>query len=97
MLSRPARGGGVLQLVRRTPRFPADVRDEALAEMEKELFARTSVEPEALTGLMQQRALSVQRALLKTEKVPAERLFILAPPAAGSASNGQSCVNLSLN
>jgi hypothetical protein len=71
--------------------------DEALAEMEKELFARVSVQPEDFLGLMQQRAQSVQRALLKTERVTAERLFILAPPAAGTATNGQSRVNLSLN
>jgi hypothetical protein len=50
-----------------------------------------------MRALMQERAQSVQRALLQTEKVAAERLFILAPPAEDAASKGQSRVNLSLN
>jgi hypothetical protein len=46
---------------------------------------------------VQERAQRVQRALLQTEKVAAERLFILAPPVDDAASKGQSRVNLSLN
>jgi hypothetical protein len=56
-----------------------------------------SVTPDDVLELKQARAQSVQRALLKTEKVTADRLFILAPLPADAASKGQSRVNLSLN
>jgi hypothetical protein len=74
-----------------------DADDIALAQMETELCAQMSVTPDDLLELKQSRAQSVQRALLKTEKVTADRLFILAPLPADAASKGQSRVNLSLN
>jgi hypothetical protein len=77
------------------PALPAD--DEILAQMELEMFARVSVTAEDFGELMRGRAQSVQRALLKTEKVTGERLFILAPQPAGATSKGQSRANLSLN
>jgi len=70
--------------------------DELLRQMESELHARIEISTDDLGALMQARAESVQRALLKTEKVTAERLFILTPKAAG-ATKGRSRVNLSLN
>jgi hypothetical protein len=77
------------------PKLDAD--DETLAQMERELFSRIEIDETDLRELMQQRAQSVQRALLQTQKVEGERLFILAPKAPGAASKGQSRVNLSLN
>jgi hypothetical protein len=74
-----------------------DADDVALTQMEAELCAQMSVTPDDVLELKQARAQSVQRALLKTEKVTADRLFILAPLPADAASKGQSRVNLSLN
>jgi hypothetical protein len=71
--------------------------EEFLAQMEPELHAQIEVTPDDLRALMQARAQSVQRALLKTEKVAAERLFILAPASIDAASRDHSRVNLSLN
>jgi len=71
--------------------------DDVLARMESELFTRMEVSESDLRDLMQQRAQSVQRALLRTEKVEGERIFILAPKAPDAASKGESRVNLSLN
>jgi hypothetical protein len=74
-----------------------DPKDEVLAQMESELFARMKIEDADLRELAQQRAHSVQRALLQTQKVEGERLFLLAPKAPEAASKGQARVNLSLN
>ena len=77
------------------PALAAD--DEVLAQMELELHARTEVTPDDLRALMQARSQSVQRALLKTGKVEAERLFILTPKPAEAGAKGQSRVILSLS
>lgn len=78
--------------------LPALRADEpVLAVMEMELLQRVTVSAAELNELKQARAQSVQRALLKTEKVTADRLFILAPLPGGAAVKGQSRVNLSLN
>jgi hypothetical protein len=74
-----------------------DPKDEVLAQMESELFARAKIGEAELHELAEQRAKSVQRALLQTEKMEGERLFLLAPKTSDGASNGQSRVNLSLN
>ena len=74
-----------------------DEDDEVLAQMEAELFARMEIGANELRELEQQRARSVQGALLKTEKVAGERLFLLAPRAKEAASKGQMRAILSLN
>ncbi len=74
-----------------------DEEDEVLGQMEAELFARMEIGANELRELEQQRARSVQGALLKTEKVTGERLFLLAPGAKEAASKGQMRVILSLN
>ncbi len=74
-----------------------DADDDVLMQMERELFSNTEIGETDLRELMQQRAQGVQRALLQTQKVESERLFILAPKTPDPASKGQSCVNLSLN
>ena len=71
--------------------------DATLARLETELFAHVPISTADLRELMERRAQAVQRQLLKTEKVTAERLFILAPQPTDAASKGQSRVNLSLN
>jgi len=86
----------------RIPTRPAslpalDADDELRAQMEAELHTHFAASAEEMRALMQERAQSVQRALLQTEKVTSDRLFILAPPAGDAASKGQSRVNLSLN
>jgi hypothetical protein len=84
--------------VTRLATLPAlDADDEVLAQMERELFKRVEIGEADLRELMQQRAQSVQRALLQTQKVEGERLFILAPKTPDAASKGQTRVNLSLN
>jgi hypothetical protein len=86
------------RIITRTTSLPALAPDDQmLAQMESELHAHANVTPDDTKALMQARAQSVQRALLKTEKVTAERLFILAPPAADTAAKRQLRVNLSLN
>ena len=65
--------------------------------METKLLARVKVEDNELRDLMQQRAQSVQAFLLKTEKVTAERLFIIAPKALDETYRGESKVDLLLN
>jgi len=67
------------------------------AEMEAKLLAQVKVEENELRDLMQQRAQSVQAFLLKTEKVTAERLFIITPKPMDDAYRGESKVNLLLN
>jgi hypothetical protein len=68
-----------------------------VVEMEAKLLSRVKVEDNELRDLMQQRAQSVQAFLLKTEKVTAERLFIIAPKALDDAYRGESKVDLLLN
>jgi hypothetical protein len=93
---------GVVALDARAATRPAtlpalDSDYAVLLQMETELFGHVTVTPADLLELKQSRAQSVQRALLKTEKVTAERLFILAPLPADASLKGQSRVNLSLN
>lgn len=68
-----------------------------LAEMEAKLLERVKVEDGALRDLMQLRAQRVQGFLLKTEKVTAERLFIITPKPFDETYRGESKVNLLLN
>ncbi|MGV3757130.1 MAG: DUF748 domain-containing protein [Verrucomicrobiota bacterium] len=68
-----------------------------IAEMEAKLLERVKVEDDELRDLMQQRSQSVQSFLLKTEKVTAERLFIITPKPFDETYRGESKVNLLLN
>ena len=68
-----------------------------LPEMEAKLLERVKVEENELRELMQKRSQSVQAFLLKTEKVTAERLFIITPKPIDAAYRGESKVNLLLN
>ena len=67
-------------------------------EMEKLMLTNTSVSDEDLRQLAEQRALSVQQALLKAG-IPAERVFLLAsrietPPAKEKAKASRSDLTL---
>ncbi len=86
------------RLTTRPASLPAlDSDDELRGQMETELHTHFTATAEEMRALMQERAQSVQRALLQTGKVATERLFLLAPPADDAASKGQSRVTLSLN
>ena len=76
---------------------PAPVAEPALADLEAKLLQAIQVTDDDLRDLMRQRAQAVQAWLLKTEKVTAERLFILAPKSIDGSAKGEARVNLSLN
>jgi hypothetical protein len=64
--------------------------------MEAALLEQIHVTPDDLRELMQARARSVQAALVKSGKVEADRLFILAPQPVSLDTKGQSRANLAL-
>jgi hypothetical protein len=68
-----------------------------LADMQEQLVQKIEITNDDLRDLMQARAAKVQAFLLKTEKVTAERVFIIAPKPVDAAFKGQDRVNLSLD
>jgi uncharacterized protein involved in outer membrane biogenesis len=72
-------------------------RQEELADMEDQLVKKFQISDDDLRDLMQGRANKVQAYLLQTEKVTAERLFIIAPKAIDGSFKGEIRANLSLN
>ena len=67
------------------------------SEMEQRLMAELKASDDDLRELMQERAKNVQAFLLKTGKLGAERLFLMAPPKFDDTFKGEARVNLSLN
>jgi hypothetical protein len=67
-----------------------------LADTEARIIETIEVTPDDFRGLIQARADSVQKYLLQTGQVGAERIFIVAPNPIDPASSGQSRVDLSL-
>jgi hypothetical protein len=65
--------------------------------MEDQLVKRIQITDDDLRELMQARASKVQSRLLQTEKVTAERLFIIAPKPIDASFKGGLQVNLSLD
>ena len=65
--------------------------------MEQKLIEKIVVTDDDLRQLMQDRAAQVQAYLLKTGKVTAERLFLIAPRPMTADSKGEDKVNLSLD
>jgi hypothetical protein len=64
-------------------------KDLPVADMEKLMFANSTVSEDDLTALANRRSLAAKEWLLTNGKVPAERLFILASKsAANDAKNG---------
>jgi hypothetical protein len=73
-------------------------RDELeLADMQDQLVERIPVTTDDLRDLMKARAASVQRYLLKTEKVTPDRLFIIAPKTIDKTFKGDSRVVMALD
>ncbi len=72
-------------------------QETELADMENQLLKRIQITDDDLRDLMQARANKVQTYLLQTEKVTAERLFIIAPKPIDASFKGEDRVNLSLD
>jgi hypothetical protein len=68
-----------------------------LADMEDQLVRKIDVTGDDFRDLMQQRANQVQAYLLKTQKVTADRLFIVTPKPVDASSTGEDRANLSLD
>jgi hypothetical protein len=66
-------------------------------QIEARLVAAIKLSEEERRELIRQRAEAVQSAILKSGKVAAERLFIVAPKPAASMTKGETRANLSLN
>src|SRR5262249_15593840 len=65
--------------------------------METLLASKTEVPPDSFVQLMESRAQTVQKELLRSGELNAERLFLIAPKPVNAASQGEARVNLSLN
>ncbi len=68
-----------------------------LADMENLLLEKIQITEDDWRDLMRRRAQTVQTYLLKTEKITADRLFIIAPKSTAAAAKGEARANLSLN
>jgi hypothetical protein len=68
-----------------------------LDQIEAKLLSAIQVSGDEQCDLIKRRAQTVQSYILKTEKVAAERLFIVAPKSAGASAKGEHRVNLSLD
>ena len=66
-------------------------------EMEQKLLPLYTATDEELHGLIQLRAQAVQKFLLDSGKVEAERLFLVAPKPLDPNAKGTPRVNFSLN
>jgi hypothetical protein len=65
--------------------------------MEILLASKTEVPADAFLKLMQDRAQAVQKELMKSGQVTAERLFLVVPKPVKATFKGEARVNLSLN
>jgi hypothetical protein len=66
-------------------------------ELEQRLMTTTSATDDDLRGLMQERAETVEKLLLGTGKVTAERLFLVAPKPVDPSVKGAAQATFSLN
>jgi hypothetical protein len=73
-------------------------RDELeLADMEDQLIERIPVTSDDMRDLIKARAANVQAYLLKTEKVTADRLYIIAPKTIDKSFKGETKATMSLD
>ena len=72
------------------------IADLTVPEMETRIVDKIAVTPDEFRALMQGRADQVQKYLLQTGQVAAERLFIIAPKPVDATYQGHSRVDLSL-
>jgi len=75
------------------PAVPQTREELELADMREQLARKMEITNDDLRDLMQQRAAQVQAYLLKTGKVAAERLFLIAPKNVDDSFRGQDRVN----
>jgi hypothetical protein len=80
-----------------SPARPLTRAELELADMEDQLVRRIQVTADDFRDLMQQRANAVQAYLLKSQKVTADRLFIITPKSVDATTPGEDRVNLSLD
>ena len=79
------------------PGRPKTADELVLEEMEQRLAAASPATDEDLRELMQQRAASVQKFLLDTGKVAAERIFLVAPKPVDPTVKGIARATFSLD
>jgi outer membrane protein OmpA-like peptidoglycan-associated protein len=89
-------GEEVNQLSQLPPQVVKAFADLTLADAEARIIETIEVTPDDFRALMQARADSVQKYLLQTGQVGAERMFIVAPKPVDPSYQGQSRVDLSL-
>ena len=80
-----------------SPVKPKIVQDPVLEEMEQRLSSVSPASGDDLRDLIRQRCESVQKYLLETGKVTAERIFLIAPKPTDSADKGLSRATFSLD
>jgi len=83
-------------LLRSPPQLAKTFADLTLADAEARIVETIEVTPDDFRALMQARADRVQKYLLQTGPVGAERMFIIAPKPVDPSYQGQSRVDLSL-
>ncbi|MGD1020143.1 MAG: DUF748 domain-containing protein [Verrucomicrobiia bacterium] len=86
----------VNQLSRLPPQPATAFADLTLADAEARIIETIEVTPDDFRALMQARADNVQKYLLQTGQVGAERMFIIAPKPVDPSYQGKSRVDLSL-
>jgi hypothetical protein len=79
------------------PAMPPSADESEIAGMKAQLMEKIVVTDDDLRDLMKQRAAAVQAYLLNSQKVTAERLFIIAPKPFDAAFKGEERVNLNLD
>jgi hypothetical protein len=89
-------GGEVNQLSQLPPQVAKAFADLTLADAKARIIETIEVTPDDFRALMQARADRVQKYLLQTGPVGAERMFIIAPKPVDPSYQGQSRVDLSL-
>jgi len=89
-------GGEANQLLRSPPQLAKTFADLTLADAEARIVETIEVTPDDFRALMQARADRVQKYLLQSGQVGAERMFIIAPKPVDPSYQGQSRVDLSL-
>jgi hypothetical protein len=80
-----------------SPARPKTAEELVLEEMEQRLAAASPATEEDLRELMQQRVVSVQKFLLDTGKVAAERIFLVAPKPVDPVVKGMARATFSLD
>jgi hypothetical protein len=84
------------ELSQLSPQVTTAFADLTLADAEARIIETIEVTPDDFRVLMEARADRVQKYLLQTGRVGAERMFIVAPKPVDSSYQGQSRVVLSL-